>query len=246
MHSVKMLADVVDVARRSADRWYVTTGHTAVGPVNLDLIARGVEAGKVPIEAFVRHEGWKVWRPLVELAEIVGDEPARESTDDIAEMGRPTMPEEFVPADAIEGAGDRREALMLMMTAAVVRSAAEVALVHELEDAGAVVVCAHGPHLFDAIGMRLSLLDPALISAAAGATVAAEPAPGPAGQAMLARLTKLAGASLDGAIMIPIRRRDRLVGMIELGRSAPFRSAEIASIEALVEALVAKLEGWEG
>ena len=94
MQTVKMLADVVDVARRSADRWYVTTGHVAVGPVNLDLIARGVEAGKVPLEAFVRHEGWTVWRPLAELAEIVGESP-RTSTDDIADVGRPSMPEEM-------------------------------------------------------------------------------------------------------------------------------------------------------
>jgi hypothetical protein len=97
MHSVKMLADVVDVARRSADRWYVTTGDAAVGPVNLDLIARGVEAGKVPLGAFVRHEAWKVWRPLVELAEIVGAEPQRVSTDDVADLARPSTPDD--PAD---------------------------------------------------------------------------------------------------------------------------------------------------
>ncbi|MFT3766837.1 MAG: GYF domain-containing protein [Minicystis sp.] len=233
----------MDVARRSADRWYVTTGHKAIGPVNLDLIARGVEAGKVPLEAFVRHEGWKVWRPLAELAEIIDDEGARPSTDDISELGRPSTPDDFLPADAIDGAGDRREAMALLMTAAVVRSGADVAIVHEVEDAGAVVVCAHGPqqHL---VGARTPLLDPALIAAAAGATVVAEPAPGPAGQAMLARLAQLAGASLDGALMIPIRRDERLVGMIELGRAAPFRSAEIASVEALVDALVAKLAGW--
>ena len=41
MHHVRMLADVVDAARMGADRWYVTNGATAVGPVNLDLIARG-------------------------------------------------------------------------------------------------------------------------------------------------------------------------------------------------------------
>src|SRR5262249_61584596 len=64
MQQVKMLADVVDVARQAEDRWYVTIGHAAVGPVNLDLIARGVEAGKVPLGAFVRHEQWTVWRPL--------------------------------------------------------------------------------------------------------------------------------------------------------------------------------------
>jgi hypothetical protein len=225
----------------------VTTGHTAVGPVNLDLIARGVEAGKVPVEAFVRHEQWKVWRPLAELAEIVDDEGQRPSTDDISEGARPTLPNDFVPADAIDGAGDRREALMLMMTAAVVRGGAEIALVHELEDAEAVVACAHGPRMFEALGMRTPLLDPTLIAAAAGMTVIAEPTPGPAGQAMIARLSQLAeSAAQGGAIMIPIRPGGRLFGMIELGRATPFRAAEIASLEALVGALVVKLEGWDG
>src|SRR6201995_4533542 len=113
MHHVEMLADVVDVARRAADRWYVTTGNTAVGPVNLDLLARGVEAGKVPLEAFVRHEQWTVWRPLSELA-VISDEdgaPVDEPTDDIWEMGRPSVPADFTPSDAIDGAADRREAL---------------------------------------------------------------------------------------------------------------------------------------
>jgi hypothetical protein len=244
MNSVKMLADVVDVARRSADRWYVTTGDTAVGPVNLDLIARGVEAGKVPLGAFVRHEGWKVWRPLSELAEIVADEPQRESTDDITEMGRPSTPNDFTDADALAGAGDRREALALLLAAAVSRSNADAAIVHEADDEGALVACVHGAASSDAIGTRTPLLDPALIAAAAGAVVIAEPAPGPAGQAMIARLARLAGAELEGAIMIPIRPHGRLFGMIEVGRTAPFRSAEIASLEALVDALVEKLERW--
>jgi hypothetical protein len=70
VHSVKIYSDVIEVARRIADRWYVSTGDAAVGPVGLELIARGVAAGKVPPEAFVRHEAWKVWRPLTELAVI--------------------------------------------------------------------------------------------------------------------------------------------------------------------------------
>ena len=268
MQRVKMLSDIVDVARRAADRWYVTTGQAAVGPVNLDLLARGVEAGKVPVESFVRHEAWTVWRPLSELAEITSDDDldvsAREMTDDISELGRPSTPDDFSPADAIDGAANRREAWLLMMTAAVVRGAADAALVHEVEDDGAIAVCAHGAHVFDTIGMRTPLLDPALIAAAAGATVVAEPAPGPAGLSIIARLSKLAAAGsvtlgddaapdllppslegpLDGALMIPIRPHGRLAGILGIGRRAPFRSAEIASLEALVEALVHKLEGW--
>jgi hypothetical protein len=248
MRNVKILTDVMDVARRAADRWYVTTGDTAVGPVNLDLIARGVEAGKVPLGAFVRHEGWRVWRRISELAEITGDEPslddgARLSTDDMADLGRPSTPEDFLPADAIDGAADRRDALVLLMTAAVVRGGADAAIVHEIDDDGAVVVCAHGATTVDVLGMRTSLADPAVAVAATGATVIARPIPGPAGQAIVDRLSLLAGP-MEGALMIPIRPSGRLAGVLELGRRAAFGSAEIASLEALVEALAAKLEGW--
>jgi hypothetical protein len=246
MRSVKMLADVVDVARRSADRWYVSTGHAAVGPVNLDLIARGVQAGKVPLGAFVRHEAWKVWRPLTELAEITPTEAERASTDDITELARPSTPDDFSPADAVEGASDKREALALLMTSAVVRGAAEAALVHLADDEGAAVACAHGAEQQELVGARTALLDPALIAASAGMVVVAEPDPGPAGRAILGRLTRLAGgAVLDGALMIPIRPHDRLFGMLELGRAAPFRTTDVASLEALVDALVAELSRWD-
>ena len=105
MNHVKMLADVMDVARRAADRWYVSTGNAAVGPVNLDLLARGVEAGKVPLGAFVRHEEWKVWRPLSELAvldEVRGDEgaPPRADRRRLGRAGRRSTPVDgaFTPA----------------------------------------------------------------------------------------------------------------------------------------------------
>src|SRR5689334_782252 len=100
MQRVKLHSNVVEQARLGADRWYVTTGSSAVGPVNLDLLARGVEAGKVPLEAFVRHEGWRVWRPLTELAVITGDEGAPASlpsNDDVASCGRPSAPTAFLP-----------------------------------------------------------------------------------------------------------------------------------------------------
>lgn len=245
MHQVKLLADVVDVARRSADRWYVTTGHAAVGPVKLDLIARGVEAGKVPVEAFVRHEAWKVWRPLAELAEIVSHEvePSRDSTDDIGDGGRPSTPSDALPSDAVAGAGDEMEALGLLMTAAVMRAAATGAIVHRLSEDGALVVCAHGARMSELVGARTPASDPALVAAASGATVIA--APGPAGEAMIARLSWLTeGAPMEGTIMIPVRVRGRLCAMIELGREAAFRAAEIVSLEELCLALVAKLERW--
>jgi hypothetical protein len=270
MQNVKLITDVVDAARTGADRWYVTNGATAVGPVNLELLARGVEAGKVPISSFVRHEAWTVWRPLCEIAEITtedgapaidlgrpsGDlgrisvEPGRMSAEDVfsaSGLGAPVDPVPSRPQsmpDVGAGMTDRRDALILLLAAAVSRGHAEVAMIHEVADDGAVAVCAHGPQVFEALGLRTKLLDPALIAAAAGAIVISEPSPGPAGQAILERLCRL-GAPVESAVMLPIRPHSRLFGTIELGRRSWFRPTDVAGLETLVEALVFKLEVLE-
>jgi len=50
-----------------ADRWYVTNGVVAVGPVSFDLLRRGVAEGRIPPGSFIRHESWKVWRRLGDI-----------------------------------------------------------------------------------------------------------------------------------------------------------------------------------
>jgi len=249
MKSVKMIADVLDPERSAADRWYVTNGATAVGPVNLDLLARGIEAGRVPLESFVRHEAWKVWRPLSDIAEVtttpIPAPPPAVSTDDITSPGRPATQHDLTPADALAGAADLHDALLLLMAAVVQRTAAEGAIIHRVDDGGAVAVCAHGPQMFQVLGERTRLLDPVMVAAAAGNLVVAEPAPGAAGQALLTRMACL-GVSSEGALMLPIRPRGRLLGVLELGRRTPFRAGEIAAAESLVDALLEKIDasGW--
>lgn len=49
------------------DRWFVTNGVQAVGPVGFELLRRGVIEGRIPGGSFVRHESWKVWRRLEDL-----------------------------------------------------------------------------------------------------------------------------------------------------------------------------------
>ncbi len=246
MRTVKMLADVLDVQRTAADRWYVTNGATAVGPLNLELITRGIEAGKVPLESFLRHEAWKVWRPLTELA-VVSHEPPPPppSTDDITQPGRPAVAADMIPADSLSGAADLEDALLLLLSAAVHKTSSDAAIVHEVRDEGAVAVCAHGPAMFDVLGERARLLDAAVVAAAAGNVVVAEPSPGPAGQAVVDRLAKL-GVRAEGAVMFPIRPRGRLHAMLEIGRSSAYRARELAEVEELVDALVANIEshGW--
>lgn len=255
MRSVKLLTDAVGETAGVADRWYVSDGANAVGPVGLELIARGIEAGKVPLESYVRHEAWKVWRPLTELAVVSIDSAAptppyhprpREtmpcSTDDVTLPGRPVFPDEIMPSDALAGAADFDDALHLLLNAAVLRVHADAALVHVVRPDGAVVLFAHGPFARTMIGEPTTLLDPVMAAAAVGSTVVAEPSPGPAGQALLERLLHV-GVACEAACMIPVLVFGRLAATIELGRKAPrLRASEIAAVEALVEALAARGE----
>jgi hypothetical protein len=63
-HALKM-----DFANPTAaiDRWYVTNGIVAVGPVAFELLTRGVAHGRIPPNSFIRHESWKVWRKLEDI-----------------------------------------------------------------------------------------------------------------------------------------------------------------------------------
>ncbi len=51
----------------SGDRWYVTNGVVAIGPISFEVLRRGARAGRVPQGSFVRHEAWSVWRRLDEI-----------------------------------------------------------------------------------------------------------------------------------------------------------------------------------
>ena len=51
--ALKFRAELIEPAPRGG--WYVSNGDQSVGPVALELLVRGVESGRVPVEAFVRH-----------------------------------------------------------------------------------------------------------------------------------------------------------------------------------------------
>lgn len=370
MRSVKIIGDVMGVGRAAADRWYVTNGITAVGPVNFELLTRGIQAGKVPIESFIRHEAWKVWRPLSDVAvvtneqgvacvpaeqtpipgpvpmadltspggpmflpsrasatamvsferapastdaqpfstealtmpragsaacapapppvdevtsprgldlgglslPVLADEPtfpghftrsakgvpnvpsdepttpghspfsvARATGSEPLSAGRASPPVEAAPLTLFDGCDSLPDALLLLLSTAVEQGAAQAAILHQIRDGGAVVLCAHGLHMFDMLGQRTQLLDPALMAAASGMCVVAEPSPGPAGHAIVARLARL-GIEVVGALMIPIRPHGRFFGALEIGRGWPFLPREVAAIEGLVSALTARIE----
>src|SRR5262249_25748687 len=140
--------------------------------------ARGIEAGKVPLTSFVRNERWTVWRQLSELMPEEGSfDPRRTlegatavvpSTDDVVSISRPARADEKHADDVFAGASNVREALLLLLSAAVQQGDATVALVHEVGVASASIVCAHGKNMFKFLGSETSLLDAMVLEAASG------------------------------------------------------------------------------
>lgn len=349
MTIVRLRADILRADRATADRWYVTNGATAVGPVALELVERGIEAGKIPVDSYIRHEGWKIWRPLSELCiqqetrpidplgtplplavasdrgsfdpretvmqpamtpppppvivaeielpsappepvvvsgaatplestpepvstsipailhadqvqevdpdDVQEDLPATPprviprpppSVEDITLPARPPKPGEKVTGDPLSGPDQLKDALLLLSGVILREVGCDGVMVHRVDDEGAVAVVAHGPRMFDVVGLRTRLLDPAIVAAAAGILVVAEPTPGPAGQSIHARMEKL-GVTGAGAVMIPIRPKGRLFGTVEMGQSTAFSGAQIAKAEGFVRVVTAKMEdaGWK-
>jgi hypothetical protein len=65
------------------DRWFVTNGVVAVGPISYDVLMRGAAHQRIPRGSFVRHETWQVWRRLDEIESLTPD--GREQTvEDLA------------------------------------------------------------------------------------------------------------------------------------------------------------------
>jgi len=60
------------------DWWVTQSGQDPVGPVTTELLLKGIDAGKVPIEALVCEVGGQSWRALGEVAPFA-DAVARQS-----------------------------------------------------------------------------------------------------------------------------------------------------------------------
>jgi hypothetical protein len=67
------------------DRWFVTNGVVAVGPVSFGLLLRGVAVGRIPPGSVVRHESWRVWRRLEDIGALSSDGRQR-TVDDLATL----------------------------------------------------------------------------------------------------------------------------------------------------------------
>lgn len=67
------------------DRWFVTNGVVAIGPVSFELLLRSVAERRIPRGSFVRHDTWQVWRRLEEIGALSSDGRQR-TIEDLAAL----------------------------------------------------------------------------------------------------------------------------------------------------------------
>jgi hypothetical protein len=206
----------------TASLWYVTNGDTVVGPVDTDLLLRGITHARIPTDCMVRQESWSSWRGLHQIREAsrVGRVPS--SSQGGSETG-PTQ----VTEDLVRKARDAGEALLFAMHAAVTATRATAGLVHRMREpfVGLVTSSAQGTGADVELGQVIPRRDLALALAKNGRPLMGLPNQNGAARAIARRFSGC--GELKGVAMVPIFDGGVLLAMLELARADhPFRAGD--------------------
>ena len=211
-----------------AAEWLVSNGTVTVGPVQTDLLLRGVLHGRVPSNAWVRQTSWPAWRELERIREVTALRRvlARQLDDSLE-------PSQLVRgAEAVAHAKDFGEALLIALHAAAQATSATVGLAHRVRAPllRFTTSCCYETSL-DRLGEVLPEFDPALALARRGDVqlLAGSGAAGGSEHAAAERLSPK--VALAGVALLPLCVAGRLQGMLELGRSDhAFRRSDYAEL----------------
>jgi hypothetical protein len=215
-----MIAAEKDLPQASSGPWYVTDGRGVVGPVDTDLLLRGITSSRIPHSCMVTQPSWTCWRHLHEIREV-----SRGWVDPTPLWADRHLGKSDVSEDLVSQARDAGEALLLAMHAAVKATRATAALVHRQREpfVGLVTSCAHGPGTEEQLGQVVPRFDRVLAAARMGRGVVGRPWGGEL-QRCIARRFDAASMELEGVAMVPVFDGPRLLAMMEVVRQDhPFR-----------------------
>lgn len=240
----------------SVERYFVTDGDATVGPVDGELLIRGIHAGKVPLEAMVWSTGWERWRSVSEFAADIGVLPSREEAKASSKLARVSdlyplqLPPTDMQAQTLAECTTLNEAASKFLQLASAVTGAECGWVHVFSrQAGGAMITLEGkgPRAQFGVGRTIDASDQALRAARDGRTVISEPIPGVVGSAVAARILAT-GVSPSAVLMTPVLSGGQLLVMLELGleKKAGFSATDAAMTEQMAKDLSAlsRKRGW--
>jgi GAF domain-containing protein len=204
-----------------AEDWFVSDGEGVIGPISMELVARGVASEKVPLGAYVRRADWTDWQRVGDVAQLHEGETSGLHRSSLAGA-----------LETIANASSVSEACLYLLSSAVAQVGCEGGLVHLLTEKGDALrtSCAHGPSAADVLGATVWREDLA-VSAVERGEVPDEWARG----MTCARLRALEVSTVD-VIVVPIRAGGETIGMLEVGGRAdgrPYSTGDVLFVERL-------------
>jgi GAF domain-containing protein len=195
-----------------APRWYVRNGQTVVGPVDTDLLLRGITSARIPGDSMVLQESWACWRDI----SLTREHSRLQRSFSWAASARASAE---VRDELVQRARDAGEALLLALHAAVVATRAAAGLAHRVRApfVGLVTSSVHGSGMDQQLGAVVPRLDPALVVARRGEILLGTPTDNHA-LAAVARRFSVHRGNIAGVAMVPVFDGGRLLAMLELAR----------------------------
>jgi hypothetical protein len=223
-----------DLLRSSAPpQWLVSNGNVTVGPVDTDLLLRGVMHGRVPSTSLVRQPTWEHWRELGKIREVSALQRVLDRSFDDVPLEALTLRD---GAAAVAQATDLGEALLIALHTAAQATSATTGLAHRVREplflpTTSCVFSGTTDASIERLGEVLPWHDPAFALARSGRVRLLRVSERPKGveRVLCERLSP--EAPLKGVAMLPILVEGTLHAMLELGRSdRAFRASDSVAL----------------
>ncbi|HEV8248165.1 MAG TPA: hypothetical protein VGP93_20460, partial [Polyangiaceae bacterium] len=184
--------------------WVVSNGETTVGPVDTELLVRGVRQGKIPRDCWVRDVRSERWRKVEQVREV------RALTTSL-----PTGSSFAPSARALEAARDDGEVFLFLLHGAASATGSTIGALHRFREPIPLPVtsCVLGLSA-QRLGEVIPAGDPILALARRGEVAVGSPDQSYEVRHLATRLNP--GLELCAAAMIPVLYGTELIAMLEL------------------------------
>jgi hypothetical protein len=231
---------------REPPNWYVTNGQKVVGPVDTQLLLRGISVGRVDRECYVAQHSWSNWREQNYVREIRSLRRWQHSQKVVPgiEPVKQALRTPRFDVSALERAAGEDGVLAQALELAIASTKANVGVLHQPKPPhiGLVTSFARGPGMGLNLGEVVPWHDEARAVALADRALLGAPENDTWARASARRLSNRINRRVSGVALVPIRFGGAR-GLLELGRyDHTFRQNDVSVLDDLIGSLVARLE----